>query len=202
MKTPMYRAHFFKTTTYHIMANPNVRMKLFEELKTVMPSSRDRPELQKVEKLPYLTAIILEGLRITHGVAHRIMRAFPNKALKYGELEVPSGTIVSMTSLLIHENAAIFSEPKVFRPERWLHGNQDRLQRHLVPFSRGTRGCLGINLAWAEMYLTLASIFRRFNFDLSEVVRERDIDCVRDCITAAPAFDSKGIIVRVLPGPD
>jgi len=32
----------------------------------------------------------------------------------------------------------------------------------LVPFSSGTRGCLGQNLAMCEMYVTLASIFRRF----------------------------------------
>jgi cytochrome P450 len=177
-------------------------MKLFEELKTVMPNAHDRPVLAKLEKLPYLTAIILEGLRITHGVSHRIMRAFPHHALHYNGLEIPPGTSVMMTSLLLHENETIFPEPRLFQPERWLHGNRDRLERYLVAFSRGTRGCLGINLAWAEMYLVLASIFRRYDFDLSEVVRERDIDIVRDCITGAPALDSKGIIVRVLPGPE
>ena len=198
----MYRAHFLKRTTYHVMANPIVRMKLLEELKTVMPSSYDRPELKRLEKLPYLTAIILEGLRIGHAVSHRMMRAFPDKNLKYGELDIPAGTIVSMTALLLHENEAIFPEPQVFRPERWLHENQDRLQHYLIPFTRGTRGCLGVNLAWAMMYLTLASVFRRFDFDLSEVVRERDIDCSKDCIFAAPRSDSKGIIVKVLSRAD
>ncbi len=183
------------------MANPHVRMRLLDELKTVMPSSQDRAELTRLEKLPYLTAVILEGLRIAHVVSHRLMRAFPHRALKYGDLKVPSGTIVSMTPLLLHENETIFPEPKTFRPERWLHDNHEKLQRYLVSFSRGTRGCLGINLAWAEMYLTLASIFRRFDFDLSQVVRERDIDCVRDCIIGAPSVDSKGIIVKVLSRP-
>lgn len=202
METAMYSAHFFKFTTYHVMANPTVRMKLHDELKTVMPNSYDRAELKTLEQLPYLTAIILESLRINRVISHRMMRAFPDKVLKYGKLEVPPGTIVSMTAILLHENEAIFPEPQIFRPERWLDGNQDRLQRYLVPFSRGTRGCLGVNLAWAEMYLTLASIFRRFDFDLSEVVRERDIDCSRDCIFGVPSFDSKGIIVKVLSRPD
>lgn len=177
-------------------------MKLLEELKTVMPNVQDRVELKKLEQLPYLTAIILEGLRITHPVSHRMMRAFPDKILKYGDLEVPPGTIVSMTAILLHENEAIFPDPQVFRPERWLHGNHDRLHRYLVPFTRGTRGCLGVNLAWATMYLTLASVCRRFDFDVSQVVRERDIDCSRDCIFAAPSFESKGVIVKVLSRPD
>ena len=184
------------------MANATVRLKLLDELKTVMPNSQDRAELKTLEQLPYLTAIILESLRVNRIVSHRMMRAFPEKTLKYGEFEVPPGTIVSMTAILLHENETIFPEPHTFRPERWLHGSQDRLQRYLVPFSRGTRGCLGINLAWAEMYLTLASVFRRFDFDLSEVVRERDIHCSRDCIFGVPSFDSKGIIVKVLSRPD
>ena len=93
-------------------------MKLLEELKTVMPRSHDRPKLSALEQLPYLTAIIHEGLRISHGVAHRIMRAFLDKTLRYDGLDIPPGTIISMTTLLIHENEAIFPEPKAFRPER------------------------------------------------------------------------------------
>ena len=52
------------------------------------------------------------------------------------------------------------------------------------------------------MYLILASIFRRFDFDLSQVVQERDINCVRDCLTGESTFDFKGIIVKILQGPD
>ena len=31
-----------------------------------------------------------------------------------------------------------------------------------MPFSRGTRQCIGINLAYAEIYLTLAMVFRSY----------------------------------------
>ena len=30
-----------------------------------------------------------------------------------------------------------------------------------MPFSRGTRMCLGHNLAWAELYIVLATVVRR-----------------------------------------
>ena len=104
-----------------------------------------------------------------------------------------------MTSQFIHENEQIFADAHAFRPERWLGAGGKNLQRYLVPFSRGTRACVGINLAWAEMYLTIASLFRRFDFDVSGVVRSRDIDFVRDCIISAPSKESKGVVVSVLP---
>jgi cytochrome P450 len=37
-----------------------------------------------------------------------------------------------------------------------------RLDRYLVSFSKGSRSCLGINLAYAEMYLWLSGLFRRY----------------------------------------
>ena len=103
-----------------------------------------------------------------------------------------------MTTLLIHENEDIFPEPRTFKPERWLGGTQQLPHSYLVPFSRGTRSCPGINLAWAELYLILANVFRRFEFDVSEVTRERDVDVAKDLIMGVSSSDSKGIIVKIL----
>lgn len=66
-----------------------------------------------------------------------------------------------------------------------------------VPFSRGPRSCLGINLAWAELYLIIASVFRKFDCDVSGLRRERDIDVARDVTIGVPLSESKGIIVKV-----
>lgn len=107
-----------------------------------------------------------------------------------------------MTTLLIHENEDVFRDAQVFRPERWLDSKNSEtphhLQRYLVAFSRGSRSCLGINLAWAELYLIVASVFRRFEFDVEGVVCERDIDVAKDVIMGVPRADSKGIVVKVL----
>lgn len=187
-----------KTVSYHVAANPPVRHKLLRELKSVMPQPTDHAALQELEKLPYLTAILQEGLRMTHPVTHRLSRALQDKTLTYHGVEIPPGTVVSMTALLLHENEDIFPDPRAFRPERWLGGTQQQLQHYLVPFSRGSRACLGINLAWAEMYLILAHVFRRFDFDVSGVSRDRDIDVAKDAIMGVPSAQSKGIVVKVV----
>lgn len=62
----------------------------------------------------------------------------------------------------LHLNSCIFPYPHDFIPERWLHGEGQAKAKYLIPFSKGTRNCIGINLAWAELYLTLAMVLRTF----------------------------------------
>jgi cytochrome P450 len=102
-----------------------------------------------------------------------------------------------MTAGMLHENPRVFPEPCEFRPERWLKENaQERLDRYLAPFSKGTRACLGMNLAHAELRLTLATVFREFDLELYETTRE-DVDVACDSFSAAPRMDSKGVRVLV-----
>ncbi|EHL00641.1 putative Trichodiene oxygenase [Glarea lozoyensis 74030] len=185
-----------KNISYFIAANPHVQQKLLQELKTVMALPDSPTSLQDIETLPYLNAVIREGLRLGHAVSHRLSRIFPEKTLEYGKYTIPPGTNVNMTTMLIHENEDIFPDPQVYRPERWL--NDISLQRYLLPFGKGPRSCLGINLAWAELYLITAMIFRRFNFDVSGVDRERDVNVDKDIVMGVPRWDSPGIIVKVL----
>jgi len=70
-----------------------------------------------------------------------------------------------MSTWVLHRNKKMFPDPDTFDPTRWI-GPPEKLrerERWLVPFSRGTRGCLGRNLAMCELYVTLATLFRRFD---------------------------------------
>jgi cytochrome P450 len=53
-----------------------------------------------------------------------------------------------------------FPSPHSFAPERWLVPNPPT--KYLMSFSRGPRACLGINLAYAELYLGLAYVLYTF----------------------------------------
>ena len=74
-------------------------------------------------------------------------------------------TLVSSSSYVYHLDPHAFHDPEAFRPERWLADSPSDLkeqERKFLPFSRGSRMCIGINLAYAELHLTLAHLFRRF----------------------------------------
>ena len=73
-----------------------------------------------------------------------------------------------------------FEKPEQFIPERWLTEDREAQERHekfFVPFSKGPRSCLGINLAWCEMYLALASLYRRFDIKL-DGTKDEDFDWI------------------------
>ena len=53
-----------------------------------------------------------------------------------------------------------------------------------------------MNLAYAEIYITLAAVFRRFDLELYETTRE-DVDCVHDYYNPASRKGSKGVRIVV-----
>jgi len=46
----------------------------------------------QIEQLPYLTAVITEGLRIGYGVSHRLQRLFSDTVLQYNGYAIPTMT--------------------------------------------------------------------------------------------------------------
>ena len=190
-------AHYLKMTSFHLLANPEILKKLKTELVSAMPDLESLAQLQKLEQLPYLSAVVSEGFRMSYGVTSRLQRVSPDTPLVFQNWIIPAGTPVGMTSVFMHDNPKYFPEPREFRPERWLNPNsRDRLEKYLVNFSRGTRACLGMNLALAEIYLTLAAVFRRFDLHLYETTRD-DVDIVHDFFNPSARKDSKGVRVIV-----
>ncbi|KAG0152686.1 hypothetical protein PDIDSM_42610 [Penicillium digitatum] len=156
-------------TIFNIFNNRDVHDHLLAELKTVMPTPDTHVSYLQLEALPYLTAVIKEGLRYSSPAASRTPRLVPPGGVRLPDGRfIPAGTRVGMAIYHIHYNETLFENPRVFDPERWLQGSEVTTERakFLVPFSRGSRSCLGINLAYMEMYMAIAYIVRRFDLDL------------------------------------
>lgn len=185
-----------KLTIFYILDNPDITQKFKAELQSAIPAASQPAPLVELQQLPYLTAIINEGLRMSYGVSHRLQRIKPDGDLTFHQWTIPAGTPMGMTSIFMHENPTIFPNPREFRPERWLNQEGVRLERYLVPFSRGTRACIGLNLAYAEMYMALATLFRRFDLELFETSRA-DVDLAHDFFNPSARLDSKGVQVMV-----
>ena len=193
-------------TFYHLLANPSCLARLREELQEAIPDSAVLPSVAELEKLPYLTAIIHESLRLSKSVSHRFARVSPDVSYRYEkfDLEIPRGMPVCMSLIDILDDPDIFPDPDSFNPERWLPFDSPEVRycrKYLVAFGGGTRMCLGMNLAWAELYLTVAAVAQRFGnrLKLHDVVFERDMKIVVDGFNALPSRDTKGLRVVVLP---
>ena len=130
---------------FHLTVQAKKLERLQAEIRSVMPDPSQPANLQQLEKLPYLTAVIMESLRIANSVSTRLARVAPDRSIYFRNWEIPKGTPVGMTSTLIHQDPNIFEQPLEFVPERWLDPKErQRLERYLVPFSKGTRHCAGI----------------------------------------------------------
>ncbi|KAL8927236.1 MAG: hypothetical protein Q9208_002412 [Pyrenodesmia sp. 3 TL-2023] len=94
--------------TNYILSDRSIEVKLMDELKQAIPKPSVPLPLVELEKLPYLSATILEALRISYGISHRLQRVCPDQPITYGSFVLPPGTPVSMTSVDIHDNPLIF----------------------------------------------------------------------------------------------
>jgi cytochrome P450 len=45
---------------------------------------------------------------------------------------------------MMHTDHDVYEDPFVFKPERWLDNVTAEMDRNLVPFSKGSRNCLGM----------------------------------------------------------
>lgn len=105
------------------------------------------------EKLPYLSAVIKEGLRLSYGVSMRTARIATEEDLVYRgewnkknvEYVIPRGYAIGMSTVITHHDETIFPDSHKFLPERWLDAEnklRKELEKGFMPFARGSRACL------------------------------------------------------------
>lgn len=190
-----------ETIAFHVLANPNKLRRLKEELAHAVKGSKGKDPLTRyntLQRLPYLKAVIKEGLRIACSVAGRLARVNHRQAYTYGSYVLPAGTVISTRIRSNHTFEAVYPEPLPFKPERWLVEGEElrRLEKYFVPFGRGGRSCVGKELAMMNLYLTVAAFFHQFDAELFET-RRKDIEIEHDYFSPFPAVDSKGLRVML-----
>ncbi|KAF9892112.1 hypothetical protein FE257_002518 [Aspergillus nanangensis] len=178
---------------FYLLDNPELMQKLKAELE---PLGSD-PSLIQLEQLPYLTSVMLEGIRLSYGVTARLPRIAPYNALQYKDWTIPPGTPISMSCLLMHHDESVFPDSYRFNPERWTDLNErKRLEKYMVSFSKGSRVCIGMHLARAEILLVISTLLRRMNFELYETTVE-DVTVKHDIFIPFVKMDSEGIRVLI-----
>ncbi|PWY70871.1 putative cytochrome P450 [Aspergillus sclerotioniger CBS 115572] len=172
--------------------------RLRAELKTVMPDPTSPVSWNQLQSLTYMSAVIQEGIRLQFGITTRSPR-ISHTALQYKDWIIPAGTPVSTLTWFVHTDETLFPRPFEFDPDRWIRAAQGgtRLDKYLTSFGKGSRRCLGINLAYCQITITLAMLIRRFQFRLFETTVE-DVTPARDCFIAYAAKGRKGVRLRVV----
>ncbi|KAF1844500.1 putative benzoate 4-monooxygenase cytochrome P450 [Cucurbitaria berberidis CBS 394.84] len=189
-------ARTLAVTMFYLLKHPDIGDKLSAELKRALPTKDEKVSLPQLEALPYFSAIINEGLRVAHGVSSRQPRIATQEDLQYKQYSIPRGTPVMESAYLLHTDPSIYPQPFEFRPERWIE--DPNLKRYWFAFGRGSRNCLGMNLATSELYIGIALLWRSFRMELFDTVEERDVLTSHDCFIGMTDLESEGIKVRII----
>ncbi|KAL2349697.1 cytochrome P450 [Cryomyces antarcticus] len=114
------------------------------------------------QTLPYLTAVIKEGLRVSMANPTRLPRVVPAAGgWSFADYWFPPGTVVGAQIYSLHHNPSVFSSPYAFRPERWLGSGVDKaMLRDHMPFGLGHRQCIARNLATAELFVAVQRLIQ------------------------------------------
>jgi cytochrome P450 len=137
--------HTMTMTTYYVLSNPTIYKTLVAELKTAFPDKKINLDYLTLEKLPYLTAVIKEGLRLSYGAVGRLPRVIETDEAIFNGYHVPKGTTVGMSSWIMNRNTDNYPDPEKFDPERWTNPEvAKKLDKYFVPFSKGSRQCVGM----------------------------------------------------------
>nr|XP_043625197.1 cytochrome P450 89A2-like [Erigeron canadensis] len=182
------------TALQWIMANlvkhPEIQSKLYEEIVGVVgPPPRGEEESvineEDLQKMPYLKAVILEGLR-RHPPGHFVL---PHRVMKEVEVQgyvFPQGATINFMVAEMGLDSKVWDDPMEFKPERFLanEGSNGVFDISgskgikMMPFGAGRRICPGSDLALLHLEYFVANLIWYFewsapdgsNVDLSEKV--------------------------------
>ncbi|KAI0022327.1 cytochrome P450 [Xylariomycetidae sp. FL0641] len=150
-------------TTYFLLTHPATLARLQREVRGAF-ATFDQITGDATNQLPYLHAVVEEGLRLFPPVPFGLPRVSPGTTID-GHW-VPAGTIVSTDTFVVAHDPRNFAQPYAFRPERWLTNGEGDNCDASKPFSLGPRACLGVNLAYLELRLVLAKMVYAFDWEL------------------------------------
>ncbi|BCL39192.1 cytochrome P450 [Nostoc sp. MS1] len=161
---------------YWVHKVPAVKEKLLQELDNL----GDNPDSNTIFKLPYLSAVCSETLRI-YPVAMLTFARRVKTTISLGGYELPPGTPVIGSIYLTHQREDLYPQPKKFKPERFLEKQFSPYE--YLPFGGGARRCLGLAFAQWEMKLALAKILSSYELEL---VNRREVRPKRRGLVTGP----------------
>ncbi|KAJ3541460.1 hypothetical protein NM208_g4601 [Fusarium decemcellulare] len=155
---------------YSLLKNPECYQKAQKEVDEIV--GREPLTVEKIFKLKYVMAALRETLRVCSPIPGIAVEALEDTLLD-GKYPVSKGEPLAPFFTRSHVDPRVFGDDAhLFRPERMLDENFERLQREFPncwkPFGNGARACIGRPFAIQEMLLAVTVLLQNFNFSMDD----------------------------------
>ncbi|ETN65474.1 cytochrome P450 [Anopheles darlingi] len=185
VSTFMFAGH--ETTTsclsfvlYYLSRYPEVQQKVYDEIKTIHSEVGDlrnaRLTYTSSQELRYLEMVIKETLRLNPS-APMVGRSSCGDMVIDG-VTIPAGTEVMLQIYVMQTDPDNFPEPDKFIPERFAESASDdigfgrMIPYSFIPFSAGSRSCIGQRYAMLEMKTILVKLLTHYRVLASSAKQE------------------------------
>eukprot|EP00268_Persea_americana_P028194 TRINITY_DN2741_c0_g1_i2.p1 TRINITY_DN2741_c0_g1~~TRINITY_DN2741_c0_g1_i2.p1 ORF type:complete len:514 (-),score=93.08 TRINITY_DN2741_c0_g1_i2:31-1572(-) len=160
------------TSLQWIMANlvkhQDLQQKLVEEIEEVVGKEAEEVGEEDLNRMPYLKAVIMEGLR-RHPPGHFVLPHAVSEEVTLEEYVIPKDATVNFTVADMGWDEKVWEEPMAFKPERFLDGGENvditgSREIKMMPFGAGRRICPALNLATFHLQYFVANMMREFEW--------------------------------------
>jgi cytochrome P450 len=141
------------------------------------PEWRERVTAEARQELAGPAVGLIQRLVETRAVVDEAIRLYPplpaisRAALGPDELaghKIKPGSMVVIAPYVVHRHRALWQQPDIFDPSRFLGHARDAIPRFAyLPFGAGPRICIGAAFALQEATLVVAAILRSFDLELA-----------------------------------
>ena len=159
---------------YYLSRNPRAYARVCKEVRSSFSSTDEIRTGIKLTSCVYLRACIDESLRMSPPVGGALWREVCEGGAEIAGKTIPQGYDVGVGIYAIHHNPAYYPNPFEYSPERWIQGGSitpeavDLARSAFSAFSIGPVGCVGKNLAYLELMVTMARVL--WTLDIKELV--------------------------------
>ncbi|XP_010525140.1 PREDICTED: cytochrome P450 89A2-like [Tarenaya hassleriana] len=164
------------TALQWIMANlvkyPEVQKRLHEEIKSVTGETGGEVKEDDLQKMPYLKAVVLEGLR-RHPPGHLALPHRVTDETDLGGYSVPKNGTINFMIADMGRDPEVWEDPMAFKPERFVNGGDPiditgSRGIKMIPFGAGRRICPALNLALLHLEYFVANLVAAFEWRAAE----------------------------------
>lgn len=148
-----------------MVLHPEIQLKAQAEIDNIVGSSRV-VSISDIPNLPYLQAIVKECLRVHPPGPLLSWARLAIHDVHVGDHFVPAGTTAMVNMWAITHDEKVWSEPEMFKPERFIDEDVSIMGSNLklAPFGSGRRVCPGKAMGLATVHLWLAMLLQSFEW--------------------------------------